>query len=83
MGELVEAGAVALGDGKPIADSGLVRRALIYLQRWGTPLFLDAMDLSLAGAATAWESVHATIYGLRSMPRLRRVRLCAVYCSLV
>ncbi len=67
-GELVEAGAIALGDGKPVADSGLVRRALIYLQRWGTPLFLDAMDLSLAGGASAWESVHATIYGLRCMP---------------
>lgn len=67
-GELVEAGAVALGDTKPVADSGLLRRALLYLRRWQRPILVDCLDASLSEGAVAWEGVDATRFGLRGMP---------------
>lgn len=67
-GELVAAGAVALGDVKPLQDSGLVRRALTYLRNWGTPLLADCIDLGLAQGASGREGYHGTMFGLRGMP---------------
>lgn len=67
-GELVAAGAMALGDCKPMLDSGLVRRALTYLRSWGVPLLADCVDLGLAQGAAAREGYFSTMFGLRGMP---------------
>lgn len=67
-GELAAEGAVALGDCRPIRDSSLVRRALLYLRMWDVPLLVDAIDPYLSKNAAAWEGYYPTIFGLRAMP---------------
>lgn len=67
-GELAEAGAVAIGDNRPVHDTSLVRRALLYLRPWGVPLLTDAVDPYLSRNASAWEGYYPTVYGLRAMP---------------
>lgn len=67
-GELASAGAVALGDCRPLADSSLVRRALTYLRDWNIPVLADCIDMSLAAGAAGRESFYGTVYGLRGMP---------------
>lgn len=66
--ELVAAGAVALGDCRPVADTSLVRRALLYLRPWSVPLLADCFDPYLAKNASAREGYYGTVFGLRGVP---------------
>ena len=50
VGEMVEAGAVAItDDGSPVMDSGLMRLALLYAQAFGIPVADHPEDLGLSG----------------------------------
>ena len=69
MGELKEAGCVAVSDdGKPVTDSELMRRALEYAKGMGIMVISHAEDLSLVGAGVMNEGFVATELGLRGIP---------------
>ncbi|MBI3553226.1 MAG: dihydroorotase [Elusimicrobia bacterium] len=81
---LREAGAAALSDdGRPVMDSGLMRRALEYSRDAGLLLIDHAEDLGLSAAAPMNEGPAAAAKGLRGAPWsaetihvLRDVALC-------
>jgi dihydroorotase len=69
-GELKEAGAVALSDdGRPIADSALMRRALEYVGMFNLPIIVHEEDPELAGNGCMNEGYNSTALGLRGIPR--------------
>jgi dihydroorotase len=69
VGDLVDAGAVAVSDdGRPVADAGLVRRLLEYLRLFDVPFVQHAEDLSLSAAGVMHEGTVSTRLGLRGIP---------------
>jgi dihydroorotase len=69
MGELQEAGCLALSDdGKPVASSELMRRALEYSRPFGLTLISHAEDLSLVGEGVMNDGFVATELGLKGIP---------------
>lgn len=69
MGELQEAGCLALSDdGKPVNNSELMRRALEYSRPFGLTLISHAEDLSLVGEGVMNEGFVATELGLKGIP---------------
>ena len=69
VGEMVEAGAVAItDDGHPVMDSGLMRMALEYAQAFGIPVADHPEDLGASGDGVMNESVVSTRLGLRGKP---------------
>ena len=67
--DLKEAGVVALcDDGKSVADSGLMRRALEYAATFGLPVFAHCEDVGLAAGRVMNEGVVATRCGLPGQP---------------
>jgi len=69
FGELFEAGCVALSDdGKPLADSLLMRRALEYAKVFGRPVIQHAEDPSLSAGGVIHEGLVSTTLGLRGIP---------------
>ncbi|NIR43083.1 MAG: dihydroorotase, partial [Gemmatimonadetes bacterium] len=49
IGELVAAGAIAVSDdGRPVWDSGLLRRTMEYIQTFEIPYFSHSEDLGLS-----------------------------------
>lgn len=69
MGALSSAGAVAVSDdGDPIADAGMMRRALEYAATFGLPLVNHCEDLSLSRGAPIHEGEISAWTGLRSQP---------------
>ncbi len=69
LGELAEAGCVAFSDdGKPVMNSGLLRRAMEYLLPFGTPIISHAEDLHLAAGGVMHEGVVSTELGLKGIP---------------
>ncbi len=68
-GELKEAGAVALSDdGRPVANSQLMRRALEYARTFDLPVISHAEDLDLAGSGVMHEGLVSVQLGLRGIP---------------
>jgi dihydroorotase len=68
-GELKAAGCVALSDdGKPVASSALMRRALEYAQAFGLPLAVHEEDPLLVGKGVMHEGPTATRLGLKGIP---------------
>jgi len=68
VGELVKAGAVAVSDdGRPVWNTGLMRRLLEYTQTFGIPVLQHAEDMALAGGVMN-EGEVATVLGLRGLP---------------
>jgi dihydroorotase len=68
-GELVQAGCVALSDdGRPVASSALMRRALEYARVFGLPLTVHEEDLALVGKGVMHEGTAATRLGLKGIP---------------
>ncbi len=66
IGELVDAGAVAVtDDGHPVMDSGLMRLALEYTQSFGIPVVDHPEDLSLSRDGTMNEGLVSSRLGLR------------------
>jgi len=69
VGEMVEAGAVAItDDGSPIMNSGLMRLALEYAQTFGIPVADHPEDLSLVLEGQMNEGLVSTRLGLTGKP---------------
>src|SRR5690606_18573956 len=68
-GEMKEAGIVAVSDdGRPVMNSGLMRRALEYARTFDLPVVQHAEDLELAEGGVMNEGEVATRLGLRGQP---------------
>lgn len=66
---LAEAGAVAFSDdGRPVADSQVMRRALSYACTFSLIVSQHAEDLSLTGCGCMAESEVSTRLGLPGIP---------------
>ncbi|HNZ96067.1 MAG TPA: dihydroorotase [Thermoanaerobaculia bacterium] len=71
MGEMAAAGAVAFSDdGRPVVDTELMRRALLYAQHFGRPILQHAQDLFLSGNGVMHEGEWSTRLGLPGIPGL-------------
>ncbi|HBA89223.1 MAG TPA: dihydroorotase [Geobacter sp.] len=69
MGELKEAGCVAVSDdGKPVCNSELMRRALEYAKGVGITVISHSEDLSLVGEGAMNEGFVSTELGLKGIP---------------
>jgi dihydroorotase len=69
IGELVEAGAVAVtDDGLPVMDSGLMRLALEYTQAFGIPVVDHPEDITLSRDGTMNEGLVSSRLGLKGKP---------------
>ena len=69
IGEMVGAGAVAVSDdGKPVMNSELMRRALLYAQHFGIPVIQHAEDLYLSAQGVMHEGEISTRLGLAGIP---------------
>jgi len=71
MGELKEAGCVAVSDdGKPVANAELMRRALEYARGIGILVISHAENLALVGEGVMNEGFTSTELGLKGIPRV-------------
>jgi dihydroorotase len=71
MGELKEAGCVAVSDdGKPVKNAELMRRSLEYARGMGIMVISHAEELSLVGAGVMNEGFTSTEIGLKGIPRI-------------
>jgi dihydroorotase len=71
IGDLVNAGAVAVtDDGKPIHNSLVMRRVLEYSRIFDIPVIDHCEDLSLSGEGVINEGIVATRLGLPGVPRI-------------
>lgn len=69
VGEMVEAGAVAItDDGSPVMDSGLMRMALEYARAFGIPVADHPEDLGLSASGHMNEGLVSTRLGLPGKP---------------
>ena len=71
MGELKEAGCVAVSDdGKPVCSPELMRRSLQYAAGIGIMVISHAEELSLVGEGVMNEGFTSTEIGLKGIPRV-------------
>lgn len=68
LAQLVEAGAVALGDAGPVADASVLLRAFEYSKLVRVPLLVEAREPGLAADGVAHEGEVATRLGLAPIP---------------
>ncbi|MCL6611233.1 MAG: dihydroorotase [Peptococcaceae bacterium] len=69
MADLKEAGAVALSDdGRPVANPGVMRRAMQYAGMLGLPVISHCEDPDLADGGVMNEGYTATRLGLKGIP---------------
>jgi dihydroorotase len=69
VGEMVEAGAVAItDDGRPVSDSGLMRLALEYATTFDIPVANHCEDLNLSRGGSMNEGVVSTRLGITGIP---------------
>ena len=69
IGEMCEAGCVAISDdGMPVADSGLMRKAMEYVKPFGIPVITHAEDIGLSAGGVMNEGFVSTELGLRGIP---------------
>jgi dihydroorotase len=69
MGELQEAGCVAVSDdGRPVMNGEVMRRALEYARGFGLPVIQHCEDLSLSGGGSMHEGAVSTRVGIRAQP---------------
>ncbi len=70
MGEMKEAGAVAVtDDGRPVSSSAVMRKALEYAKMFDIPVFSHSEDLSLVDGGSMNEGYTATVLGLPGIPK--------------
>ncbi len=83
IGELVDAGAVAVSDdGRPIWDGGLLRRLLEYTQTFGIPVLQHAEVESLSAHGVMNEGRVSTALALRGIPNAAEAAMVARDCML-
>jgi dihydroorotase len=71
MGELKEAGCVAVSDdGQPVVNAELMRRSLEYARGMGIMVIAHAEELALVGEGVMNEGFTATAMGLKGIPRV-------------
>src|SRR5690606_31822728 len=71
MFDMKQSGAVAFSDGnKPLSDSGLMSRALLYSRSFDGLIFSYAEDQDIAGKAKMNEGVMSTFLGMKGNPAL-------------
>ena len=69
IGEMIEAGAVAISDdGKPVMDSQLFRRALEYSRMFDVPVIQHCEDLNLSRGGVMHEGAYSARLGLKGIP---------------
>ncbi len=69
IGELVAAGAIAVSDdGRPVWDSGLLRRTMEYTLAFDIPYFSHSEDLGLSASGVMNEGSVSTVLGLPGIP---------------
>lgn len=69
MGELKEAGCLAVSDdGRPVSDGEVMRRALEYSRPFGITVVSHTEDLSLVGEGVMNDGFVATELGLKGIP---------------
>ncbi|HLU24991.1 MAG TPA: dihydroorotase [Longimicrobiales bacterium] len=69
IGEMVDAGAVAItDDGYPVSDAGLMRLALEYAQTFGIPVASHCEERSLSKGGSMNEGAISTRLGLQGIP---------------
>lgn len=69
IGEMAEAGAVAISDdGRPVMDGNLMRRALEYCSMFNLPISVHEEDLHLAAGGVMNEGPTALRLGLKGIP---------------
>jgi dihydroorotase len=70
MGMMIEEGCVAFSDdGRPVASSLLMRRALEYAQTFGATIISHAEDPELVEGGVMNEGLRAYMLGLRGIPK--------------
>jgi len=78
IGELVEAGCVAItDDGRPVMSASLMRRVLVYCRRLDIPVMVHEEDLTLSAGGALTEGPRATRLGLLPVPRSAEVSMVA------
>ena len=86
MGELKEAGCVAVSDdGRPVMNAELMRRAMEYARTFGLTIVQHCEDLSLSAGGAMNEGIVSTRAGIRAQPAsaesamvARDIELCAL-----
>jgi dihydroorotase len=69
MGELREAGCVAVSDdGRPVGDGEIMRRAMEYARSFDLPVISHAEDLSIVAGGVMNDGFVATELGLKGIP---------------
>ncbi|WP_374163465.1 dihydroorotase [Arcticibacter sp. MXS-1] len=69
--DMFQAGAVAFSDGtRPVGDSGLMSRALLYVKGFDGLIFSFPEDSSIAGKGKMNEGVMSTYLGMKGIPAL-------------
>src|SRR5262249_4255483 len=69
IGEMVEAGAVAVSDdGKPVMDGQLFRRVLEYAKLFGIPVIQHCEDSNLSKGGVMHEGAYSARLGLQGIP---------------
>ncbi len=78
IGEMVSAGAVAFtDDGRPVANSQIMRRALEYTRSFGVPIAGHEEDLELAAGGAMHEGEVSTRIGLHGLPAVAEETMVA------
>lgn len=71
IGELVQAGAVAISDdGDPVGSAEIMRRALEYVKMYRIPVIEHAEDKDLSCKGSMHEGLVSARLGLRGIPRI-------------
>ncbi|HHW22683.1 MAG TPA: dihydroorotase [Clostridiaceae bacterium] len=69
MGTMKEAGIVAVSDdGRPVMNSDVMKKALIYAGQFGLTVISHCEDINLADGGSMNEGVISAIMGLRGIP---------------
>lgn len=69
MGDMAQVGAVGFSDdGKTVANSELMRLALLYVKALDTPILAHCEDESLAEGGQMHYGYHSTVFGLKGIP---------------
>ena len=78
IGELAEAGAVALSDAdRTIRNPAILRRALEYSRMFDLPIIVHCEDPALAAGGLMHEGSHATRLGLKGIPSIAEETIAA------
>jgi dihydroorotase len=86
IGEMVEAGAVAVSDdGRSVMNAEVLRRAMEYVNQLGIPVIDHCQDMHLSANGVMHEGYYSTLLGLRGIPAVaeevqvaRDVLLCGM-----